>query len=107
MITVVYQRNDHRLTVKGHAGSGEVGHDLVCASASILAYTLAANVENMTREEQVKEPIIDFKPGEATICCKVTHKYNAVVTIIFDSICGGFELLASNYPDYISYEMRG
>ena len=44
MILVTYYRSYNRLTVEGHAHSGEPGKDLVCASASILAYTLAANV---------------------------------------------------------------
>ena len=35
MITVVYHRDRNRVSVEGHAQSGEVGHDLVCASASI------------------------------------------------------------------------
>ena len=54
MITVIYHRDLNRVTVEGHAQSGEVGHDLVCASASILVYTLAAFVENMKSCGQVK-----------------------------------------------------
>lgn len=107
MITVVYHRNYHRLTVKGHAGSGETGHDLVCASASILAYTLAATVGNMQDAGQIRDVKVDLKSGDAAISCKVPHKFKSAVTLIFDSICGGFELLAENYPDNISYEIRG
>ena len=43
MIDVTYDRKRLILKVKGHAHSGEAGHDLVCAAASILVYTLAAN----------------------------------------------------------------
>ena len=107
MITAVYHRNYHRLTLKGHAESGEVGHDLVCASASILAYTLAATVGNMADARQIKDVKVELLPGDASISCKVPNKFKAAVTLIFDSICGGFELLAENYPDNISYEIRG
>ncbi len=47
MIKVIYYREYNRLTVEGHAGSGPEGHDLVCASASALALTLAGNVAHM------------------------------------------------------------
>ena len=44
MIQVTYYKSYNRVTVEGHALSGAPGHDLVCAGASTLAYTLAANV---------------------------------------------------------------
>ena len=47
MITVVYHRDRNRVEVEGHAYSGEAGHDLVCASASILTHTLATLAKNM------------------------------------------------------------
>lgn len=106
MIKVVYRRKNHRLTITGHANSGEVGHDLVCASASILAYTLAANVENMTKAKQAGNPIISLSEGNANVYCRSKQGYKSVVTLVYDSVCVGFELLAKNYPDYLSYEIR-
>ena len=38
-----------RLTVEGHAGSDTKGHDLVCASASILAAFLIFFVKSLQR----------------------------------------------------------
>lgn len=107
MIDVVYHRNYHRLTIEGHAGSGEHGHDLVCASASILAYTLAASVANMSEAKQVREPIIELKDGSGVIACKSIRRFEAPVTLIFDTLCAGYELLARDYPENISYEVRG
>jgi len=106
MINVVYDRNDHLLTVEGHAYSAEPGRDLVCASASILAYTLAANVESLHALGRVTEPRIEFADGRAAIGCKAAEQYNAVVTLIFDSLCDGFSLLGENYPDYISFTIK-
>ena len=106
MIKVVYRRKNHRLTITGHANSGEVGHDLVCASASILAYTLAANVENMTKAKKAGNPIISLSEGNANVYCKAKQGYRNVITLVYDSVCVGFELLAKNYPDYLSYEIR-
>lgn len=107
MIEVVYHRNYHRLTVEGHACSGEPGHDLVCASASILAYTLAASVANMSAAKQIREPQIELKEGSGQIACKPVRRFEAPVTLIFDTLCAGYELLANNYPEFVSYEVRG
>lgn len=105
MITVTYHRNLNRVEVEGHAKSGEVGHDLVCASASILAYTLAAFVENMKNAGQTKYPKVELTEGHAIIDCRCPSRYKNSVTIAFDTVCGGFELLAQNYPDNVSYKI--
>ena len=106
MIEVIYYRSFNRVTVKGHAKSAEPGHDLVCASASMLAYTLAANVVNMAGSGQVREPVKNLKEGNTEISCKPRRNLKATVTLVFDSLCVGFEMLASRYPEYISYEIR-
>lgn len=106
MIQVVYYRKYNRLTVTGHAYSDEPGHDLVCASASILAYTLAANVANMADNGQVREPIMKMVEGDAEISCNPRHNLKASVTLVFDSVCVGFALLAHDYPEYITYKIR-
>ena len=103
MIKVTYHRRKHDVVVEGHAQSGEKGHDLVCASASILVYTLASFVENMRNAGQA-DPILVLEEGHAWISCDPPIKYRDAVTLVFDSICAGFELLARNYPDNISYE---
>jgi uncharacterized protein YsxB (DUF464 family) len=107
MIKVIYHRDLNRVSVEGHAQSGEIGHDLVCASASTLTYTLAAFVENMKNAKQVYNPKVELKEGDALIYCEPPNRYKDSVTLVFDSICAGFELLAQDYPDNISYEIRG
>ena len=106
MIQVVYYRKYNRLTMTGHAGAAEPGQDLVCASASMLAYTLAVNVANMADHGQVRQPIIKLTEGESEISCNPKCKLKNTVTLVFDSICAGFELLAHDYPANISYEIR-
>ena len=107
MITVVYHRDLNRVSIEGHAQSGEVGHDLVCASVSTLAYTLAAFILNMKDAKQVYNPKVELNDGDALIYCEPPNRYKGSVTLVFDSICAGFELLAQEYPDNISYEIRG
>ena len=107
MIEVTYYREYNRVIVDGHAQSGEVGHDLVCASASILVYTLAAFVENMKTSGQVKYPTIELADGKATVYCNAPKRIKAPITLAFDTVCAGFELLAHNYPENISYKIMG
>lgn len=106
MIQAIYYRKYNRLTVTGHANSAEPGHDLVCASASMLAYTLAANVANMADIGQVRQPIIENNEGNTEISCTPRHNLKNTVALIFDTVCVGFELLAHDYPEYIKYEIR-
>lgn len=107
MIQVTYYRQYNRVTVEGHAHSGEPGHDLVCASASILAYTLAANVGNLADRGHVRIESMELRTGKAEISCKAKAGAMNIVASVFQNICVGFELLARDYPDYIRYEIHG
>ncbi len=105
MIEVVYCRSKHRLTVKGHANSGEKGRDLVCASASILAYTLASFVTNLADSGQTTAKVIKLEEGNAKVSCQTHTRYDAAVTLAFDAICAGYDVLAQSYPQYVHYEI--
>ena len=107
MIKVTYCRHHNSVTVEGHAQSGEKGHDLVCASASILVYTLASFIENMKEAKQLGDYdyFLVLEEGNAWIECDPRRKFKPAITLVFDSICAGFELLAKDYPDNVSYEM--
>lgn len=107
MIQVVYHRQYNRVTVVGHAGSGPEGHDLVCASVSALALTLAGNVSYMEAQEAVHSVTIKLEEGSAEIQCTPYRRYKDSAQQIFRAICVGFELLATKYPKNISYEVRG
>lgn len=107
MIEVTYYREHNRLTVTGHAKSDEYGKDLICASASILALTLGANVGHMADSGCVTEPIVKLEKGNAEISCKPKTRYQKSVRQTFMSVCVGFEILATKWPDYISYAVRG
>ena len=106
MIQVVYQRKKHMLTVKGHAKSAEFGHDLICASASILCYTLASAVSDMKKAGDIKKCVIDLREGDTAISCKPYSKVESVVHLVFMTVCRGFALLARDYPEFINFEIR-
>ena len=106
MIKVTYDRKHTRVVIKGHAKSGEAGHDLVCASASVLAYTLAANISNAKANGYLRNGPVKLETGDADIRCMPRSRYKATMTMVFDTICAGFELLSQNYPENISYEIK-
>ena len=98
-----------KLVVKGHAGSDVKGRDLVCASASILLYTLAQTVDDMEQHGDFTcEPIIETEEGDALITChcKSDETYAEAVTA-FKTIWTGFTLLAHNYPQYVELTTVG
>lgn len=106
MIEITYYRKINRLSMEGHANAGEMGKDLVCSAASILAYTLAANVESLVEEGKAREPVIVMKDGETVITCNAVRRYRDVVTLVFDSVIVGLDLLAHKYPQNIAFEIR-
>ena len=105
MITVIYNRSTHKLTADGHACSNEIGRDLICASVTTLVYTLSAFVKNMAEAKQTIDHHISVERGTAEISCVPHNDTDIAVTLVFDAICAGFDILAQKYPDYISYDI--
>ena len=98
-----------RLTVEGHAGSDTQGHDLVCASASILAYTVAQVVSAMEHHGDLKgKPCIELSEGDATIIfrCKNDDIYAEARHTFFVAETG-YSLLAHNFPQYLDIKSVG
>ena len=106
MIQAVYDRDENKITIKGHAYSGEPGHDLICASASMLVYTLAASVDSMKRHGHISDGVINIAEGDCVVSCEPFEQFKGAITLIFDSICAGYELLAANYPENVSYTIN-
>lgn len=107
MIEVVYDQDQNWLTVKGHAHSDEYGRDLICTAVSILVLTLRENVIAMTASGMVTTPILCIEDGYAEISCVPREEFQALVCHTFMALCVGFEVLATEYPDYISYSVVG
>ena len=107
MITVEYRPKYNVLSVEGHAYSGEPGHDLVCSAASMLAHTLAANVQALKAQGAVRDVVVELESGKAYIRCTPTSRMKSISPLIYNSICLGFELLARDYPHNISYKILG
>ncbi len=107
MIRIVYRRDEHSVRIRGHAGSGEAGHDLVCAAVSILAYTLAAFVLRMEEIGSAAHSTAALRSGEAEIDCTPMKEKSGEVTSVMDALCEGYAILAGEYPENAVYERMG
>lgn len=96
------------LKLTGHAGAAEKGQDIICASASILAYTVAQTMEYMHAEGGLrKKPRIEFSDGNATIVAKPKEDSYAEALHTFFVAQVGYSLLAHNYPQYVELKSFG
>ena len=90
------------LAVKGHAGKGPKGEDIVCAAATMLAYTLAQNVTKF-RLGLKGRPKIQMKEGDIIVRCRPKDRHRNQLRLVFETIGEGYKLLAYNYPDAVEY----
>ena len=107
MIRVTYDRSVNRLLAEGHAGRGAPGHDLVCAAVSALVLTLATNVASLaTQEKALRRQKLKLGEGEACISCLPYPRMRQVTMMIFDTVCSGFELLQTLYPEHLEFTVK-
>lgn len=96
------------LKLSGHAGQAKKGEDIVCASASILAYTVAQALEFMYEEGGLKKkPHLKLEPGDSIIVAKPKPESYAEALHIFFVAQVGYHLLAHNYPQYVELQSFG
>ncbi len=99
MIKVTFTEEGKKLSLRleGHAGYAEHGNDIVCASASILAYTLASIVGAYGINSAIK-----LETGDTTIECDCNdHPMFGLIKDSFDFAVAGYALLEHNYPQYV------
>lgn len=112
MVKATFEDKDGKLTLKleGHAGYGDVGHDIVCSSCSILAYTVAQIVKTAGIEGDLKSvPVLQLERGDAVITCEPIDEEEAYGTLkstyMFAQI--GYKLLAHNFPEHVQLKPFG
>ena len=96
------------LKVKGHANQAKKGQDIVCASATILSYTVAQIIQNInSRGGFKKPPKVKLSDGYAHISCypKEDFKDETLHTYFVAQV--GYQLLAHNYPKYVDLTAFG
>ena len=96
MIRAVYDRREQSLRLSGHAMSAPRGEDLVCAAASILAFTAEAALE-----DEVEEEISYRLTGSSSDGSLKLYGARKACRRLLDTLWYGFELLAREYPAYV------
>lgn len=110
MIEIVYDRDKHNVSAAGHAGSAEMGKDLICSAVSILFWTLGNNCYNLADEFKNREGlVVELKPGSSLISLpkSSSESDDDIIRYTFDTLCCGFEFLAHEFPEYVSYTVKG
>ena len=98
-----------RLRVKGHSNHSEKGKDIICSSASILAYAVAQIIQDMGKEDKLEiEPVIILKDGLATVTCvcKTDEAFSEAFSA-YNFAYTGYILLSHNFPDYVELNTVG
>lgn len=112
MISVYFVTNPDRkeikLHVKGHAEAGEPGKDIVCAAASVLAYTIARNEQKQKLGDILKKVWIKEKPGELRVAVTAAGKSGYTAAMIsFLTVVEGYKMLEETYPDKVKVYIPG
>ena len=102
MVNINFKPKELEVTITGHAGSAEKGKDIVCSAVSILAYTLANAIE-ASKDMLEEAPVIEIDEGNVKISCKPKKVFLATIQRTYWTVLCGFELLTSNYRDYVGF----
>lgn len=105
MIAVTYHRRAFCLTIRGHAGAGQKGRDLVCCAVSMLAHTLGENLRQMERHGRLRGCVILLEEGRGDIRCVPQPQFQGVCTLVFDTVVTGLKLLARDYPAHVKIDV--
>ncbi|HEL1252590.1 ribosomal protein [Streptococcus equi subsp. zooepidemicus Sz105] len=89
------------MLITGHAGSGEYGFDVVCASVSVLAFNLVNSIEQMTGLEPALEIVDNGGFLRVTKPEGFTEQQEQVWQILFESVVIGLENLAEHSSEYV------
>ena len=93
------------MTLSGHSGAAPKGEDLICASATMMAYTVAQAIQFMYEQDKlVKKPKIHITDGAATIIATPKEDAMAETLHTFWVAQAGIHVLAHNYPQNVRLE---
>lgn len=105
MTRVEYSPDEMRIEVKGHAGGGQIGEDLVCAAVSALTGTL----EEVFLVQHDMQGFIQ-KQSEGPVFrawVQGTSPLKAQAFVVMETIATGLAALAEQFPECVSFEITG
>lgn len=106
MIYIVFNPKDLELNVDGHAHHGKKGEDIVCAAISTLFYTLGEAL-HQSEDMMISPLVFEDNDGKGYIKCFPKEEYTGNIVRTFWTILVGMELVANNYPNNVTFQVRG
>ena len=100
MIRAEYVPTEHTLVVRGHAGSGDPGRDLVCAGVSALVLALREELLQLEEAGAVSIRRLQLEPGFADIRC-VPGTNGEGTELVYDTVVKGLELLQKLFGEFV------
>ena len=110
MIQAAFTEKGNRLSlqIQGHAGYAEEGKDIVCSSATILAYTVAQFVLEAEKRGDLASPAeIRLDSGDTVITCDPSEDAFPMIKDVYSFAQMGYAILAYNYPKYVQLNEFG
>ncbi len=106
MTTVEYTEEGGvlRLRADGHAAWAENGPDLVCAAASMLAYTLLQCLRDAEGRGWLEELDTDIWEGGVLAEAAPCAGREMEAEMIFRTVLTGYRLLAAKHPENVRVE---
>ena len=99
MITIKVKKGKKiNIVVDGHAGSNEIGKDVVCAAVSTIVLTLTRAM-NQIRATGFEATL---QKGHAEIVCRNTKANKPYIHMALS----GFVMLSGMYPQYITLDKQ-
>ena len=105
MTRILYDPEEYRLCVSGHAAAAENGPDPVCAGISALAWAL---VEAATARKEYNAHLhIDNAMPKIDVQCFPEGKSGKRCIYMFEVIMGGLMLIAEADPEHVQIKIGG
>ena len=89
------------LRLRGHAGSGEPGRDLICAGVSALVLALREELLYLEDAGDVRILSLRLEPGDAEVRCAPAEGKEAQLEAVFDMVLRGLMLLERLFGGYV------
>lgn len=89
-----------QFSVKGHAGYARRGRDIICAAASVTAYTAVGALEDLAGLRNIHTERDGFLT--CSIPADITVQQKQVARVILDTTAIGFRQIELEYPEFLS-----
>lgn len=105
MTNIKIDKLNNRLIVEitGHAGYNP-GNDIVCSAISMLTSTLSQCIIDEEMYGNVTVDYMSLQDGNVNMDFNYIDSAEDKINTIIDTLYTGYELLAEQYPDYVTLE---